>query len=129
MQRTIVLLTLALLCPGCGGGDTYQSLADSTIAAMRDMVATFDTVKDETSAKAAKAKLKSIFEQMQSLNERQAKLPAPTEADVKAIDAKYGKELTDLQMKLAGHMMRINLDPKIRLELADLEQSMQKTAK
>jgi hypothetical protein len=35
----------------------------------------------------------------------------------------------DLQLKLAGHMMRINLDPKIRAEVADLDETMRKAQK
>jgi hypothetical protein len=112
------------LC-GCGG-DTHESLAASSVTTLKELVATFETVKDQATAKAAKPKLKTLMEQMNKINERQAKLEAPTEDEIKSMDKKYGKEMEELQHKFAGEMLRIAFDPKIRAELDDLEQSMKK---
>ena len=132
MRRPLWLVAVVMLCcalgPGCGG-DTFESLADSGVATLKQLVAVFDTIKDEASAKSAKPKLKSLFEEMNRLNERQAKLPEPTEAQVEAVGKKHGKEMEELQMKLASHMMRISFDPKIRAELSDLDETMRKAAK
>ena len=55
------------------------------------------------------------------INERQAKLPAPSEADIKAIESKHGKEMEELQQKMTSAMLRIAFDPKIQAELADID--------
>ena len=128
-QVFALVLVFVITPAGCGGGDTYESLAAASMENTKQLVATLDTIKDEATAKAAKPKLKTLLEKMNDLNQRQAKLPAPTEADAKAIDAKYGKEMEELQMKMAGHMMRISFDPKIRAELADLDEVMRKAQK
>jgi hypothetical protein len=120
-----IAIALLLLLPGCGG-DTRQSLTDEMMTNLRELVTTFDGVKDEASAKSAKPRLKSLMEKMNDINERQAKLPPPTEDEIKAIDQKHGKEMEELQMKMAGHMMRVAFDPKISAELQELEAEMKK---
>jgi hypothetical protein len=118
---TFAVASLSLICTGCGGGDSHESLAGESLTTMKDLVATFETVKDEETAKAAKPKLKSLSDKMNALNERQAKLPAMTEADVNAIDKKYGKEMEEVQLKLASNVMRLGFDPKIRPVLDDID--------
>ena len=122
MKRLSSLLAISILvvCPGCGG-DSHESLAADSVKAMKELVATLDTIKDEASAKAAKSKLVSLSQQMTKINERQAKLPAPTEADVKAMESKYGKEMEELQPKMVAAMMRIQFDPAIQKELSDID--------
>jgi hypothetical protein len=127
MKHVIGLVTTALLllAGGCGG-DSHQSLADESMATMKEMVATLDNIKDEASAKSNKSRLKAILQKMNGINDRQAKLPAPTEADLKAMEARHGKEMEELQTKMAGHMMRIAFDPKISAELKDLDEEFAK---
>ena len=88
---------------------------------MKQVVSTLENVKDADSAKANKAKLKSLMQELNDINARMAKLPAPTEADIKAMDAKYGKEMEELGQKMSGQMMRIAFDPKIQAELSDID--------
>ena len=122
MKTLLAITTLAMfLCTSGCGGDSHESLAGESMATMKELVATFDGIKDKESAKSAKPRLKSLVEKMNSINDRQAKLDAPSEAQVKAIDDKHGKEMEDLQMKMTGHMMRIAFDPKIQAELSDIE--------
>jgi hypothetical protein len=120
MPLPAFLIALLLAGPGCGG-DTHESLAGEAMTNMKALVATLDGVTDAPSAKAAKSKLQSLMEKLNNINDRQAKLKTPTEAEFKSIDAKYGKEMEDLQMKMAGHMMRISFDPKIAAELKDID--------
>ena len=122
MKGLISLLAILMLgvCPGCGG-DSHASLAGESLTMMKDLIATLETVKDEASAKAAKPKLVSLTQKMQSINERQAKLPALSEADVKAMESKYGKEMEELQPKMVAAMMRIQFDPAIQKELSDID--------
>jgi hypothetical protein len=121
MKRLLAFTAVVtfLICAGCG--DSHESLAAEAVSTMKDMVAVLDTVKDADSAKAAKPKLKSLSEKLNDINKRQAKLPAPTEADIKAIEAKHGKEMEELQQKMMSAMMRITFDPKIQAELADID--------
>jgi len=122
MKRLASLLAISILvvCPGCGG-DSHESLAADSVKTMKELVATLDSIKDEASAKAAKPKLVSLSQQMNKINERQAKLPTPTEADVKAMESKYGKEMAELQPKMVAAMMRIQFDPAIQKELSDID--------
>ena len=85
------------------------------------MVTVLDAVKDDTSAKAAKPKLKRLSAKLEDINTRANKLGTPTEAEVKALDQKHGKEMEELMQKMTGHMMRIAFDPKIQAELADID--------
>lgn len=128
MKHLFALIAVLMLafCSGCGG-ETRESMAAESVSTMKELVTVLDGVKDEATAKAAKPTLKALMEKLNGLNERQAKLPMPTEAEVKALDEKYGKELDDVTHKFAGHMMRITFDPKINAELNDLDQTMKKT--
>jgi hypothetical protein len=121
MKRLLAFTAVVtfLICAGCG--DSHESLAADGVSTMKEMVAVLDTVKDSDSAKAAKPKLKSLSEKLNNINERQAKLPAPTEADIKAIESKHGKEMEELQQKMTSAMLRIAFDPKIQAELADID--------
>jgi hypothetical protein len=124
MRRSLGILAgvLLVLCSGCG--DSHESLAGQSVSTMKEMESVLATVKDEASAKAAKPKLKAVVDRMNDINARQAKLAAPTEAEIKAIEAKYGKEMEQLQEKIGGHMLRIAFDPKIQVELGDIDAKM-----
>ena len=129
-MKCLLALTSALMflvCSGCG--DSHESLAGEGQSTMKDMVSVLDGVKDEASAIAAKPRLKSLMDRLNDINLRQSKLPAPTEAEIKAMEAKYGKQMEEFQQKFMGHMMRIAFDPKIMAQLNDLEQNMKKTMK
>ncbi|HRK32013.1 MAG TPA: hypothetical protein PLD59_13140 [Tepidisphaeraceae bacterium] len=122
MSKFLFLISsvvLIALCPGCG--DSHESLTAESMSTMKKLVSVLDGVTDGATAKSAKPKLKSLMEEMESLKARQAKLGMPDEADFKAISAKYGTELEDLQKKMVGHMMRMAFDPAIRVELDDMK--------
>lgn len=125
MKRLVALSVMMALMvgPGCGG-DTHESLAAESMPLMKEMVDTLQTVKDEASAKTAKPKLQSIVTKMKSINERQAKLPAMTEAQMKSMIDKYGKEMEEMQKKMVGAMMAIQFDPKIQAVLGDIDMRM-----
>lgn len=114
-----VVVIFALCSSGCG--DSHDSLTKEGMSAMTEMIGVLDGIKDAASAKAAKDKLKSIADKLKDIQQRQSKLPAPTEAEAKAMGEKYGKQMEELQMKLAGNMMRIGFDPAIRAELDGID--------
>ena len=116
----LVLLPALAMCPGCGGDSHDRVMADS-VSTMRDLVATLETVKDQGSAKAAKAKLTSLGQQMKAIQDRQSKLPTPSQEAMKPLLEKYGKEMQSLQQKLIAAMMRIQFNPAIQAELKDID--------
>jgi hypothetical protein len=113
---------LMILCclSGCGG-DSQESLMKEGLTTMTELVAVLDGVKDEASATSAKPKVKSLMDKMESINQRQAKLPAPSETEIKAMESKYGKQMEDVMQKMMGHAMRIQFDPKISAVLNDID--------
>jgi len=122
MKRTLALVAAILLFAHVGGcGDSHESLAAEQVSTMNDFVATMDTVKDVDSAKAAKPKLKSLMEKMTDVQKRMEKLPAPTEAQVKAMDAKYGKQMEEAARKMQASMFKVVSDPRIAAELQDIQ--------
>ncbi|HVT89333.1 MAG TPA: hypothetical protein VHD56_10805 [Tepidisphaeraceae bacterium] len=127
MKRMLVLTSVIMLmvCTGCG--DSHEKLAAESISTMKELIATLDNVKDEASANSAKSTLKSLMDKMNSINLRQSKLPAPSEAEIKAMEAKYGKEMEELARKLQANMMRVTFDSKIAPILQSIEQDMKKS--
>lgn len=122
MNRIVTLLVMISLCfVAAGCGDSHEKVAADSIPVLRDMAATIETIKDEASAKAAKPKLEAIAKKMKSLKERRNKLPAPTEADIKAMLEKYGDEMEAIQRRMLAGMMTIQFDPKIQAVLGDID--------
>jgi hypothetical protein len=113
-----VVVIFALCSSGCG--DSHDSLTKESVSAMTEMVGVLDGVKDAASAKSAKDKLKAVAAKLKDIQQRESKLPTITEAEFKSMGDKYGKQMEELQMKLAAHMMRIGFDPAIRAELDDI---------
>ena len=117
----VVALVFSCWSGGCGGGDSHESLAVEGQGVLKQMVAVLDTVKDEASAKAAKPQLKALSAKLNDINARQAKLPAPTEAEIKAMDEKHGKETEEIGHKFQAQAMRITFDPKLSSVFNDLD--------
>lgn len=127
-MKCLIALTSVLMFIACSGcGDSQEALAGEGLDTMKKLNTVFEGIKDEASAKAAKPELKKLMEQMKSIQERQKKLPLPTDADFKAMEAKYGKEMEEVQKKFTGNMLRIAFDPKIRAQLDDLDAVMKKS--
>jgi len=115
-------LVFALCCTGCG--DSHDSLTAESIVTMKSLTTAFEGIKDVESAKAAKPKLQSLMEQMNSIQKRQRELGLPTETDGKAILDKYGKEMEEVSTKMQAAMMRVAFDPAIAAELDDIASKM-----
>jgi len=126
MKRAVApVLVLFLCCAGCG--DTHESLTKEYRSTMSKVIVVLQGVKDEASAQAAKPKLKALAQQLNDIQSRMAKLPAPTDAQIKSTADKYAQDMQELQSKLMAEVMRIGLDPKLRGALDDLDQDFSKT--
>jgi hypothetical protein len=125
MKHMAVLIPILFffLCTGCGR-DTHESLTTKAVGTMKEMTALLEGVKDEASAKAAKPRLKSLIAQLEDLDKREKKLPAPTADEVKAMNEKFGPEMPEVQQKFMGQILRISFDPKLHAELADVTPQM-----
>jgi len=109
---------VAVLSIGCGK-DTRASLAKEGQAAMAELATLFEGVKDADTARAAKPKLITLANKINSINDRAQKLPEPTEAEMKAMTDSMGKSMEDTMMKLQTQLMRVMFDPAIQKELDD----------
>jgi hypothetical protein len=127
LRRFATILAL-LVCAGCGG-DTHDSLAAEQMDTMKKMNSVLDGVKDQATAKSAKPELKSLAQKMKEINERQAKLPAPTQEEIAATSSKYDKEMDSLMQKFVGNVMRVSMDPQIAAEFSDLDEVMKGTVR
>jgi hypothetical protein len=117
------LMFALMLVPGCGG-DTHDSLAAESVDVMKKLVAALEGVKDEATARSAKPTLESLASKMKDIDQRQTKLGTPTDAEIKAMGDKYGKEMEALQPKLVAAMMRMQFDPQIAAVLQDIDMKM-----
>jgi hypothetical protein len=116
-----IISALMLIACLTGCGDSHDSLMKEKLSTMKQWVATLEGITDEASAKAAKPKLKSLNEKMEKISEREGKLKPPTEAEKKAIEAKYDKEMKEVGQKLVVEGFRIMVDPKLNAELNDID--------
>ncbi len=122
MRNLFVLASVLLMlaCNGCGG-DSHESLGKEGLSTMKEMVAVLKDIKDEASAKSAKPQLQSLMEKLKSINVRQSKLPAPTEAEMKGMDSKYGKEGEEVSKQFTSEMMRVMFTPGAAAVLQDID--------
>ncbi|CAN5524098.1 hypothetical protein BH10PLA1_BH10PLA1_17810 [soil metagenome] len=127
MRNWMILASVMLLvvCSGCGG-DSHEKLSKESVSTMKEMVSVLEGVKDEASAQSAKPQLKSLMEKLQDINHRQSKLPAPTEAEMKEMDSKYGKEMEETSRKFTSEMMRVMFTPKVNAVFQDLDMKQMK---
>ena len=121
MKHLLALASVVLLLSLSGCNDSHEAVAGDSVSTMKEMTSILEGVKDQASAQSAKPKLKALMEKMESISQRQAKLAAPTEAEIKAMDAKYGKEMEEVARKWQAQVMRVMFDPKIGPELQDID--------
>jgi len=112
-MRTLFVLASALMllvANGCGG-DSHESLGKEGLSTMKDMVDVLKGVKDEASAKSAKPQLQTLMDKLKSIDERQSKLPAVTDAEKKEMESKYGEDGKQVMQQFMSEMMRVAMIP------------------
>jgi gas vesicle protein len=128
MSRTfpalLAALALMLLAGGCG--KTHESIADDAISKMKEMQTALKDVKDESSAKSAAEKIKSIAADLKKLKEADDKLPKITADEKKKIDEKMKKASEENQKETEQAMTRIMADPKMAQPIMEAMQEFMK---
>ena len=84
-----VFLILAVL--GCDSEPTRESVMEDSITKLKASV--LETVKDESSAQAAKPKLQAIDADMKEIKAKADKLPKPTAEEEKRLKEKYQPQI------------------------------------
>lgn len=105
----LLLCTLALVS-GCSK-PTQESLTKDEIAKMKELAAVLHGVTDESSAKSAVDKVKSISADMKKIQADMNALPKPTDAEAKKILTDNEKEMSEAFSSLTGEVMRISMNP------------------
>ncbi len=121
---SVCLISLGLLSVvGCGAsGNPHENLANRGMAIMDQTVATFASIKDEASAKAAMPKLEKFGEQMKALAEEGRKLGEPS-AELKAkIEAMTKTKSAEFQAKMTEFTMNMMRNPKLMETIAPIMQ-------
>jgi hypothetical protein len=109
---------LAVALAACGGSSAH-AISKDMISNLESINATFDTIKDEASAKAAADKLAPLAAKMSELQDQMSKLK-PTEAEMAEMGKDLMPRLTELQQKFGANMMRIGSDPKLAAALEEV---------
>ncbi|MFO0966789.1 MAG: hypothetical protein U0793_14545 [Gemmataceae bacterium] len=76
MSRVLPLLLL-WLCAGCSREASYRAVVEEQIAAWKEMTQLLETVKDQPSMEAARARLQALSARYGSIAERARKLGRP----------------------------------------------------
>ena len=119
---TIASLVMLMVCAGCG--DSHEKVAADKVSTGNEMLAILQSIKDESSAAAAKDKFKALEAKVKAIQEREAKLGVPSDAELKKVGEKYQKEHAELQAKMMSEFMRIASIPGIDKSLDELDKSM-----
>lgn len=124
MLRPIASFVLAcalFITAGCDRAPTHESVMEDSVEQMEEFAKLLSTVKDESSANAAKPKLKELGEKMKASKAEMDKLgevPADKQADLKK---SYEDRMSKAMSTLFAEMTRISTDPKLSAALGDLE--------
>jgi hypothetical protein len=103
----LVIVGLGLaLCAGCG--DSPEALMKDTLSNMKEMSGVLQSVKDETSAKAAAPKLKAIGARMQDLAKRGKDMNLSQEQQTALVE-KYKPQMEEAVKGMFPEMMRIGM--------------------
>jgi hypothetical protein len=112
--RHLTIVTFAAVATLIGGCKrTPESSIRELIGLLKETTTVLKSITDENSARAASPKLRRIGEKMDALKAETDKLPKPTDADSKALMAKYQNEMFAAVMELSQERMRVIGDPKL----------------
>jgi hypothetical protein len=120
---TMFCLTAAVfLLAGCG--DTRDNLMEQNLALMNEFGDVLASVKDEASAKAAEARIKSIGERLEALRKRSDALGKISADEEKALKGRWEAKAQASGERMFKEMGRIMTDPKLGPLLRDAVQKI-----
>lgn len=124
------ILTLAsALVSACGGASTHEAVSQDMTKAMKDFVATLETVTDKKSAEAAKPKLEAIAKSIQEIQQRMEALGEPPAEKQKELEEKYGKEMEQVMQRMMAASMKLASNPEAMATLQPVLEQMGETGK
>ena len=112
-----LVLTLALICPGCGKSEAEQQFSDMT-AKQKEVVSILNTVNDPESAKAANEKIKAVATDVQHILQRSKNIKT-TDAQRKQLAEKYKPQLQQAGKDAQAELQRISKIPGASPELME----------
>jgi hypothetical protein len=100
-----------LLVAACGGGkiDSQEEAMTAVEDVINDMAEVLGTVKDKSTAEAARPKLEKLGQRMKEIQEQTEKLPDPDPAT----QSKYMERMGKAMGKLMEAQMKLPQDPEV----------------
>jgi hypothetical protein len=102
---------LALVFAVSGCGDSHEAVLKDTIKTMDEITEVCESIKDESSAKAAKPKLEKLAEKMKDIKKRADKLGDPKGDKKEALEKKYKDDLLKSALKMAVAIQKASTVP------------------
>jgi hypothetical protein len=123
MKHLFVLVLAGAVGCGDGGGaggsvGSYQQAADATVAALKDLGAILDGIKDKASAAAAKPKLDALAKRLDDIAAGVRKLGDPG-AELEKAARKMEPAVESLSTKTMEYLDRVMESPEIAQALGD----------
>lgn len=104
---------------GCDSEPTRESVMEDSIAKLKELASVLESVKDESSAQAAKPKLQAIDADMKEIKAKAEKMSKPSAEEDKRLEEKYRPQVMEVAERLTKEMVRVGLDPKLGPILKD----------
>jgi hypothetical protein len=120
----VACVAIAIVSSGCDTKPTHESIRKDAVETMKDIVEVLKDVKDESSAKSAKAELEKLGKELQAMKAEDDKLPAISADEEKRLDEKYDPEIKKVAEQLEAEMTRIGKDEKAAAVIMDAMPSM-----
>jgi hypothetical protein len=117
-MKHLLILPL-LLAAACGGGlDTHEGVMEAHIDVVNDMADVLKTIKDKSSAEAAKPKLEKLAQRGKEIETAMSKIEG--EPDEKLMEKMSG-DLSKAMSNLTSAMMGLPDDPEVRRIIGDID--------
>ena len=107
-----LILLVAVVLAGCGGGDTPQSLSKEMMGNFNIMASILEGIDDEASAKGAVPKIDAVRASMRDIAKRSKGVKTDAATD-KAISESMAKEMPAAQGRIAAALGKLVGKPEV----------------
>ena len=115
MKKTLWMVVLMVAAVGVVGcSDSRDKVIEDQLDIMEEMVGVLEGVTDKESAEEAKPKLEELSKETEAIQARAEKLGDPTEEEQKELKEKYGEQMTEVAVKIAEQMQRLQSNPETK---------------